>query len=218
MRNNFQFKSVFASFPATCAMALCLSNILSASSVKMTFVGTNGTQAFGIYVGPYYGTMNGTPVDLFCVDFANEVNSGQQWDANLTPISVVADFSDTRYGTEPGALELYRQAAWLALQYASQPTSEYADIQATTWQLFNPAAPAPSSSWWADQALSNYASVDYGDFRIVTNVAPVQPTGQVQEFLIRVTSSDVPEPTTELFGGLGLVGASCVWRKLRKAH
>src|ERR1035441_6919504 len=138
MRNNFQFKSVFASFPATCAMALCLSNILSASSVKMTFVGTNGTQAFGIYVGPYYGTMNGTPVDLFCVDFANEVNSGQQWDANLTPISVVADFSDTRYGTEPGALELYRQAAWLALQYASQPTSEYADIQATTWQLFNP--------------------------------------------------------------------------------
>jgi hypothetical protein len=217
MRNNLQFKSVFASFPATCAMALCLSNILSAS-VQMQFVGVNGAEAFGIYVGPYYGTMNGTPVDLFCVDFANEVNNGQQWDANLTPISVVADFSDTRYGTEPGALELYRQAAWLALQYASQPTSQYGDIQATTWQLFNPAAPAPSSSWWADQALSNYASADYSDFRIVTNVAPVLQSGQVQEFLIRVTSSEVPEPTTELFGGLGLVGASCVWRKLRKAR
>ena len=218
MRNNFQFKSVFASFPATCAMALCLSNILSASSVQMQFVGTNGTQAFGVYVGPYFGTMNGTPVDLFCVDFANEVSLGQQWDANLTQIASTADFSDTRYGTGPDALELYQQAAWLALQYAPQPTSQYADIQATVWQLFNPAAPAPSSSWWLDQARSNCASADYGDLRIVTNVGPVQPSGQVQEFLIRVESSDAPESTTQLLAGLGLVGASCAWRRLRRAH
>ena len=216
MRNNFQFKSVFTSFPATCAMALCLSNILSASSVRMQFVGVNGTQMNGVYVSPYYGTMDGTPVDLFCVDSANEVYSGQQWDANLTPIASVADFSDTRYGTAPGALELYEQAAWLALQYASQPTSQYSDIQATTWRIFNPAAPAPSSSWWMDQARSHYTSADYGDFRIVTNVGPVQQSGQVQEFLMRVQPNDAPEPPTELLAGLGLVGASCAWRRVRR--
>ena len=218
MRNNFQFRSALTSFPATCVLALCLSNILSASSVQMTFVGVNGAQAFGIYVGPYYGTMNGTPVDLFCVDFANTVSIGQQWDANLTPISAVADFSDTRYGTGPDALQRYQEAAWLALQYASQPISQYGDIQATTWRLFNPAAPMPSSSWWMDQARSHYASADYADFRIVTNVGPVKPSGQVQEFLIRVNLSEAPEPNTELLAGIGLVGASCVWRRLRRAN
>ena len=218
MRNNVQFKSALTNVLATCVMALCLSNILSASSVQMTFVGVNGASAFGVYVSPYYGTMDGTPVDLFCVDFANTVSFGQQWDANLTPISAVGDFSDTRYGTAPGGLERYEEAAWLALQYASQPTSQYADIQATTWQIFNAAAPAPSSSWWMDQARSHYASADYGDFRIVTNVGPVQPYGQVQEFLIRTQSSDAPEPNTELLAGLGLVGASCIWRRLRLRH
>ena len=218
MRNNFQFNSVSVRFLATCAIALCLSNVLSASSIQMQFVGVNGTQMFDEYVGPYSGTMNGTPVDLFCVDIANAVDFGQQWDANLTPIASGADLSDTRYGTAPGALELYRQAAWLALQYAQQPTSQYGDIQATIWRLFDTSAPTPSSSSWMEQAVANYASADFGDFRIVTNVAPVQQSGQVQEFLIRMPSSDAPEPNTQLLAGLGLIGASCVWRMLLKAH
>ena len=218
MRNNFQFKSVFVRFPAACAIALCLSNVLSASSIQMTFVGVNGTQMFGEYVGPYFGTMNGTPVDLFCVDFANEVNFGQQWDANLTPMTSGAGLSDTRYGAAPGALELYRQAAWLSLQYAQQPASQYGDIQATIWRLFNASAPTPSSSWWMEQAAANYASADYSNFRIVTNSGPVRQVGQVQEFLVRTQSSDAPESSTQLLAGLGLVGASCVWRRLRLQH
>jgi hypothetical protein len=228
MYTNFQLKSnlgATATIPArlfllrslaTCAIALCLSNALFASTVQMNFGGVNGTQMFGYYVGPYSGTMNGTPVDLFCVDFANEVNFGQQWDANVTPITSGSDLSDTRYGGAPDALELYQQAAWLALQFASQPTSQYGDIQATIWRLFNASAPTPSSSWWMEQAGNNYASGDYGDFRLVTNTGPVRMFGQVQEFLIRTQSNPAPEPSTQLFVGLALVGVSCVWRSLRR--
>jgi hypothetical protein len=205
---------------AICTMAVCLSSNLFAATttVQMTFAGVDGTQMFGVYVGPYYGTMNGTPVDLFCVDFANEVNFGQQWDANLTPIAMGTDLSDTRYGAAPDALELYEQAAWLTQQFAGQPASQYGDIQATIWQLFNKAAPTPSSSWWGEQARSNYASADYGDFRIITNTGPVQMSGQVQEFLTVTQPDAAPEPSTQMLAGLGLVGASCMGRRIRKAR
>jgi hypothetical protein len=66
-----------------------------------------------------------------------------------------------------------------------------------------------------DLTRSNYASVDYGDFRVVTNVGPVQPVGQVQEFLIRMPSSGAPESTTQLLLGFVLVGASCLSRRFR---
>jgi len=230
MNKNFHLEPIMAGtdpaparlFPvrilAICAMACCLSTTLLASPVQMTYLGANGAQMFGVYVGPYSGTMNGTPVDLFCVDFANEVNPGQQWDANLTPITFGADLSETRYGTAPGASQLYQQAAWLSLQFVLQPASQYGDIHATIWQLFNPAAPTPSSSFWMEQARSNYASADYEDFRIVTNTGPVRQSGQVPEFLTRTQSTAAPEPGTQLLAGFALVGASCVWRRIRKAH
>jgi hypothetical protein len=181
----------------------------------MKFVGVNGAQDFGYYVGPYAGTMDGTSVDLFCVDFMNEVSFGQQWDANLTAITPGSDLGDTRYGTLPGAVELYQEAAWLTLQFALQPTSEYGDIQSTIWRLFSPTAPAPSSSWWLGEAQKSYATADYSDFRIVTNVGPVLKSGQVQEFLTHTPNTGAPEPGTQLMVGAVLASAACISRRLR---
>ncbi len=214
-------------FLATITMALCLSPALFGTSVEMTFDGVNGAEAFGYYVGPYAGTMDGTPVELYCVDFANEVQIGEQWEANLTPISSGADLSQTRWGAEPGALTHYEEAAWLSLQFASQPATQYGDIQATMWQLFYGAAPTPSSSYWLDQAQSNYAAVDYGNFAIITNTAPVRETGQVQEFLTQLPAGSefqsfdqtqaniAPEPGTLAMIGLALVGAGWIGRRRR---
>lgn len=210
---------------AMCVVALCLSTNLLAASVEMTFDSVNGAESFGYYVGPYTGTMDGTPVDLFCVDFANEVQFGEQWDANLTPVSSTADLSGTRWGGEPGALTLYEEAAWLSLQFALQPVGQYGDIQATMWQLFYSAAPSPTSSYWLEQAQANYASADYGDFAIVTNVGPVQQSGQVQEFLTQLpanlqlesfdqTQTNIaPEPGTQAMIGLALAGVGWVGRR-----
>jgi hypothetical protein len=210
---------------AVCAVALCISPNLYGAPVEMIFDGVNGAEGFGAYLSPYYGTMDGTSVELFCVDYANEVQFGEQWDANLTPIAPGADLSDTRWGGEPDALTQYEEAAWLSLQFAAQPVSQYADIQATMWQLFYGAAPSPSSPYWLEQAQANYASGDYGDFAIVTNVGPVQQFGQVQEFLTELPSSMrfesfdqpqsniAPEPGTQAMIGLALVGAGCVGRR-----
>lgn len=212
-------------FLAIWAVALCLSTNLFADTVQMAFDGVNGAEAFGVYVGPYYGTMNGAPIDLFCVDFSNEVQFGEQWDANLTPIAAGANLSDTRFGGEPDALQNYEEAAWLAMQYAVQPASQYGDIQATIWQLFSNSAPAPGSSSWLQQAQANYASADYGDFAIVTNTGPVQLSGQIQEFLTEVPpnvapqfgpqtpTNAAPEPRTEAMIGLALAVAGSVCRR-----
>ncbi len=239
MNANFDFDSTAAAslpmparvfpvrFLAICAAALCLATNLFAAPVQMVFDNVNGAEMFGVYVGPYSGTMDGAPVTLFCVDDSNEVQFGEQWDANLTPITSGSDLSDTRWGGEPDASALYQEAAWLSLQYTSQPVAEYGDIQATIWQLFSSTAPTPSSSYWLEQAQSNYASVNYGDFVVITNTGPVERTGQVQEFIAQLPSNErlefsdptqanvAPEPGTQGMIGLVLVGAGWLCRRRR---
>jgi hypothetical protein len=216
---------------------------LMASPIEATFVGVNGTVAFGYYVGPYYGKLGQQSVVFDCVDFANEVYFGQQWAVNLSPIDTQSDLVNTRYGALENALQLYQEAAWLTEQYSLNPESAYGDIQATIWQLFDQYAPPPSTGYWLNLAQANYAIANYNNFFVVTNVGPVNPTGQVQEFLTvldpamsiypaaqigpmvgtdQVDTTDViqtPEP--ELMGslGLGLIGLGVLiraWRNRRK--
>jgi hypothetical protein len=212
-----------------------------ASPIEATFVGVNGTTAFGYYVGPYYGKLGQQSVVFDCVDFANEVYFGQQWAVNLSPIDTQTDLAATRYGARENALQLYQEAAWLTEQYSLNPASVYGDIQATIWQLFDQYAPTPATPYWLNLAKANYASGNYNNFFVVTNVGPVNPTGQVQEFLTMldpamsiypakqidamagtVNNTDVlqtPEPEFMGFVGLGLLGFGASirhWRNRRK--
>src|SRR5580693_5269603 len=105
--------------------SLMLGISANADPVEATFVGVNGTADWGYYIGPYTGTLDGNLVTLYCVDFANEVTFGEQWEANLTLLSS-GDLSNTRYGGAvdvPNALQLYLEAAWLTTQYAIHPGS-----------------------------------------------------------------------------------------------
>jgi len=208
---------------------------LMANPIEATFAGVNGAEAFGYYVGPYYGELGPQSVVFNCVDFANDVYFGEQWAVNISPIETPADLAGTRYGSVPDALQLYQEAAWLSEQYALNPASDYGDIQATMWQLFDPYAPAPSSSYWLSLAEANYTSGNYSDFFVVTNVGPVNPTGQVQEFLTVLdpsmsiypaSTSDpgtagavlaTPEPAFMGIAGLGLIclGVFVRWWRMR---
>lgn len=195
------------------------------ASIQFTFTGVNGAQAFGYYVGTYYGQFGSNIVPLYCDDFANEVNFGQVWQANLTTITTGSDLSATRYGTVNNALQLYQEIAYLDSQFALQPTSEYADLQATIWDIFNPKiSPTPSTDYWLKQAQKNYSTIAFDSFRVVTNVGPVLQTGQVQEFLtvltptqIASTSAAVPEPgTIVLMTQTGLVAGGLLFVRFRR--
>lgn len=199
---------------------------LSANPIEATFVGVNGAIDFGYYVGPYYGNLGPQSVVLNCVDFANDVSFGQQWAANLSPIETQLDLANTRFGSRPNALQLYQEAAWLTEQYALNPASDYGDIQATIWQLFDVFAPTPSTGYWLNEAQANYASGNYANFFVVTNVGPVNPTGQVQEFLTALNpsmtvypqfaqSSTLATPEPRLIAALFLVvfGAGALLRR-----
>ena len=176
-----------------------------ADPVEVTFTGVNGVADFGYYVGPYYGTINGDPVTLYCVDFANEVFGGETWEANLTPLNG-GDLSNTRYGGVSNALVLYEEAAWLTKQYASSPGA-LGDIPGHHLATVRPRRAHAEPGYWLQQAELNYQSIDPAYFEVVTNVGPVYATGQVQEFLIDPPPA-VPEPSGILLlaTAIGLTG------------
>jgi len=197
-----------------------------ASTIQATFTGVNGENAFGYYIGAYYGQLESQNVSLYCDDFANEVNFGQKWMANLSTITTGSDLSQTRYGDVKESARLYKEIAWLDTQFGQQPTDQWADIHATIWQIFDPSqAPKPSSSQWLEQAQRNYNKLDYSNYRVVTNVAPVEKTGQVQEFLTILPPGSplitrggdlaTPEPGTAFLMGAGILFAALV---LKRTH
>jgi hypothetical protein len=180
------------------------------TSVWMVFEGVNGANNGIDYVSPYYGTMNGQQVTLFCVDIINTVNFNQTWQANLTSVGS-SDLSNTRYGNglispvAANAPALYEEAAWLATQFASH-TSDYVSLQYALWDLMNPGSEPTTYGDvqnWLNLAALNYKTIDPSNFEIVTNVGPVTLTGQVQEFIIRT-----PEPGTALLLLIGLASIS----------
>ncbi|MBI1749876.1 MAG: PEP-CTERM sorting domain-containing protein [Acidobacteria bacterium] len=198
---------------------LLLATAVHADSVTMKFTGVNGAHDRHYYVSPYFGTMNGAPVTLFCVDLANSVHFGQVWQANLTTITNGSNLSHTRYGSMSNALALYQQAAWLVAQFPSHPT-DYVNLQYALWNLFNPsrAPDTGGSNSWLALAAANYGSMNFQSFRVVTNVGPVRRTGQVQEFITTVPAAPMPEPATLALFGTGLFGvATVVRRQTRRA-
>lgn len=204
------------------------------TQVMMTFVGVNGIHDANYYVSPYLGLMSGSGqsslVNLFCVDFNNEVTWNQIWQANVTPLSS-SDLSNTRYGnaadvallklSDPyyntySAAQLYAQAAWLTMQFNqylnTNPTQVIA-LQYAIWDLFAPNAPTNAAAQaWILSAEQNYGSVDLNNFELVTNVGPLALTGQVQEFIV-----PTPEPGTFALLGIALLGLMLFVRRKGKA-
>jgi len=68
-----------------------------ATPVTMVFTGVNGANDGHYYVSPYFGSMNGQTVVLFCIDIINTVNFGQTWQANVTSLAS-GNLANTRYG------------------------------------------------------------------------------------------------------------------------
>jgi len=185
------------------AAALVLVPLAKADgAVNMVFQGVNGVNDGQYYVSPYTGSMNGQTVTLFCDDILNEVNFNQKWSANVTNLAAAIssnDFSKTRYGgvstsaVYGNAAVAYQEAAWLTLQFASNP-NDLVNLQYALWDIMNPGARGNGNADvqnWLWLASQNYGSIIPANFEIVTNCGPLALTGQVQEFIVQT-----PEPGT----------------------
>ncbi|HEU5021823.1 MAG TPA: PEP-CTERM sorting domain-containing protein [Bryobacteraceae bacterium] len=124
----------------------------------------------GYAISPYTGTINGTQVTLYCDDFNDSIQFGQQniqvYKTALTaPAADLA--SQTRYGVDnpssnssyPSGLTLYEEMAWLATQMQHTGTTNDKAIQEAIWQLTD----APGGNTAPNNSHYNYGTASAGD-------------------------------------------------------
>jgi hypothetical protein len=174
----------------------------------------------GVYVGPYYATINGQAnVPVICDDFMDDSFVGETWKANVTTVASNAPtMLSQRLGMSSSTQSTdYAEAAYLAQQLmggaqcppgtSSCASSDYAgDIQFAIWEIFDPAAnlnlllspsDAKNASAWLAYAQANKPpiSADAG----VLVYSPVGG-GPPQEFL------SMPEASAPLTWAIDLAG------------
>jgi hypothetical protein len=171
----------FGSFVA--GLSLIGATSVQAQTVVLTqpyAPGGGAVTAFGYYMSPYSGTVDGTTQRLNCVDFFHEVSIGEVWTASITNLgAAIANnslLSNTRDGSSGGyaslsdVLKIYMEAAWLTDQYAANPATspnQSIAIQTAIWSI-------------VDNGPTNPASLQYantGDFWSNGQVSTIVNTG-----------------------------------------
>src|SRR5271167_3194352 len=169
---------------------LCFAPCAFADSNNLTLTGAGSNVMDGVYVGPYYATVNGvanTPV--ICDDFADESVVGHAWNYTANSFS---SLGSALWGNQA---QNYEAAAWLTIQMLSlngnpSNNTQVGYLSFAIWSLFDKAALngltsaqlAGVNSWLAKVPL-NLTLSQFANFVILTPQGCTPGSCPGQEFL-----------------------------------
>ncbi len=195
----------------------------------------------GIYVGPYYATINGVNTPVICDDFADDSYVPESWAASTSTVASLG--TNVKWGSLNQTQ--YDEAAYLATMLASAPQSpNAAAIQYAIWQIFDPNGNGGSDpgviaylngrdpslenavlGYITQAGMQTYTPGEYANVTVYSYDAAANPKGPScggsacptappQEFLVVNT----PEPSTILLLALGLGGLLMLWRRKKNSE
>lgn len=183
------------------ALALDFSfGAIPASADSVTLTGVGGANQGGVYVAPYFLSINGQPdVAAICDDFDHSVFITESWMANISGYS---NLSLTRWGT--AKTHEYKEAAWLFNKFFENP-AQAGDINFAVWALFTPSAKLSSgytsgaANWLNLAGAQSFAGFDFSGYQVITpkDLSDCGP----QEYIIK---HQVPEPANLVLVMIGL--------------
>src|SRR5689334_24277002 len=125
---------------------LTLATLLAvpASADSLQFLQVGGASQNGVYVYPYYFSINGRPdlVALTCDAYAAHIEFNETWTVKVNTYGTLAG---AMFGNLPNASNLYLEAAWLSTQFATHPDVA-GDIHFAIWHLFDNTVPINGNS------------------------------------------------------------------------
>jgi hypothetical protein len=194
------------------------------SSLTMTGAGNNVMG--GVYVGPYYATVNGAAnTAVICDDFADDSVIGHSWNFTANNFSTLGS---ALWGNQAAN---YEAAAWLTVQMLSLNSKPDNGLQVgylsyAIWWLFDKNAfnglnstQIAGAKGWLGQVPSNLTPGQFANFVILTpqgcNGGPGSCPGQ--EFLMKVPEGGSASMYL-LLAGLSCFGAMLFRRRRASAE
>jgi hypothetical protein len=157
--------------------------------VVLTSAGSN--VADGIYVSPYYATVNGVPnTKVVCDDFDDDSHLNTvPWSASIVSLSSLASPSNllnTAWGAAGKTFQMYEEAAWLTMPLLSQTagTPGQVNYSYAVWAVFDPIGVANWLNSYGDTATYNAVFGPNGLLACAAAAASSFTPGQFSNVLI----------------------------------
>jgi hypothetical protein len=202
---------------------LCIAPCAFASST-LTMTGAGNNVMAGVYVGPYYATVNGVAnTAVICDDFADESYIGHSWNYTANNFS---SLGSALWGSQTSN---YDAAAWLTLQMLSlngNPgnATQVGYLSYAIWSLFDKGALNGLSSTqlagvdaWLAKVPGNLNPGQFANFLLLTPQGCTNGPGSCpgQEFMMMVPEGGAAAMYL-LLAGLTCFGAM-LYRRRRQA-